>query len=507
MHGAGTSVFLIDLENFYLCREQRWREQNRELPFECELDLNALFGFAAQLAGNRRIVISRAYADFNGYRYDESAGRREYFLQPLARSLMEIGIEPVQVFRYPGGRNKNTVELRLAMDAVAMAASETADHFILVTGDTDVIPLILELKSRGAETAVIGVQGSTKTLLERYSDHFDYFENMITQRGAASSSNRPDLSIVRDALHALLHRQRPIKFAAVKPLLSQTMMQVFDPRMFDCETTGEFLREYKDELGIVIRRGLYDLEVDIHGSEPVYGQQLGGEINNQGGPIPGPAPGIAPLMAPGYGPGPPTSTGPPVPSPAEPLEHTARRYRALLQRGQIKIRPVDRDAWLTVTDMVFRQARDEQTGEVVEVYHEDIRTETLQMCNDEGMENAYYNVNAIIYLLFKSGCFVRSAAGRPTDQTNFHWSNPAVLQPDIEDAESMRRRALSFLARILAERIELAGMDPGVRAEPLAELLYGVDPLDEQIESTAKMLEEDELGPDNYSGSVAESSS
>ena len=79
--------------------------------------------------------------------------------------------------RFPGGGNKNASDMRLAMDATALLNDETGvDFFLLVTGDADFIPLVLELKRRGAEVAVIGVMWHTKPVFQRYCDRFEYFE-------------------------------------------------------------------------------------------------------------------------------------------------------------------------------------------------------------------------------------------------------------------------------------------------------------------------------------------
>jgi uncharacterized LabA/DUF88 family protein len=152
------AILLIDMENFFLGREENVNNTPTPHIYSFKEDLERLYNFAVDLAGERRLAVRRAYANFNVWRPIKEGGPKDYYLQPLPNLLMDKGIEPVQVFRFPGGGNKNASDMRLAMDATALLNDESSgDLFILVTGDADFIPVVLELKRRGAEVAVIGV--------------------------------------------------------------------------------------------------------------------------------------------------------------------------------------------------------------------------------------------------------------------------------------------------------------------------------------------------------------
>src|SRR5439155_16867075 len=71
---------------------------------------------------------------------------------------------------------------------------------------------------------------------------------------------------IGEALRRLLARTRPLRFAAVKPLLSKELGRPFDPGLFGCDTTGDFLRQHQAELGVVIRQGQHDSELDLPGA-------------------------------------------------------------------------------------------------------------------------------------------------------------------------------------------------------------------------------------------------
>ena len=143
------AILLIDLENFFLGREENINSTPAPHIYSFKEDLERLYNFAVDLAGERRLVVRRAYANFNVWRMTKEGGPKEYYLQQLPNLLMDKGIEPVQVFRFPGGGNKNASDMRLAMDATALLNDQAGvDLFLLVTGDADFIPLVLELKRR-----------------------------------------------------------------------------------------------------------------------------------------------------------------------------------------------------------------------------------------------------------------------------------------------------------------------------------------------------------------------
>ena len=74
------------------------------------------------------------------------------------------------------------------MDATALLNGDASgDLFILVTGDADFIPVVLELKRRGAEVAVIGVMWHTKPVFQRYCDRFEYFEDLVAKRSTPTA--------------------------------------------------------------------------------------------------------------------------------------------------------------------------------------------------------------------------------------------------------------------------------------------------------------------------------
>lgn len=307
-----SAVLLIDLENFFLSRVQYFNQKGiapTNRPSFAD-DFERLITFAQRMAGGP-FAVRRAYADYATLR----AGPRD---------LMRQGVEPVQVFRLSG--SKNAADMRMAMDAAALLnGAGQIDHFILVTGDGDFIPVILELKRHGHTVSVIGVTGATNELLQRFVDNFELYEDLLAAeeveaRTGAVEQTADSLAHVAACVRKLLSQKGALRFAAVKPLLSKELGHPFDPGAFGCDTTGEFLQKYQTELGVVIRQTQHDKELDLPGA--AVAPPTAGTNGSKVGPKP-PARGAEKVA------------DKPAPKPSGPEHHTPIHYMQLLTgRGQ-----------------------------------------------------------------------------------------------------------------------------------------------------------------------------
>jgi uncharacterized LabA/DUF88 family protein len=430
------AIFLIDLENFFLSREKNFNRAVSTESYGFSYDLDKLCQFADSLAGKRRLIVRRAYAPFNVFRNLELGGK-DYYLQHLPALLMEQGIEPIQVFRYPGGGHKNAADMRLAMDAASLLSTRAGiEQVILVTGDSDFIPLALELRSRGAEVSVIGVKNSTSTVLQRYCDRFEFFEDLVAEQEVEAGSGT-DAGVVREALRRLLLRHRVLKFAAVKPMLSRELPEPFDPSRFGCEDTGDFLRDNKERLGIGIRQGLDDWEIFLPGPNGAAA----------------PAEDLAPA-------------GPPD-------------YFQVLAKGYPAIYVVPYADWVKITDAVY--ASSTGTGIVrPRVDHADLIRSISDECSATGMTHAEGKVKKVLYQVFKAGCFLAADEAAGPEERDFRWSRPARLDPKIVSAPMLREWTLHFIVDVLLGRLREIGF-PEVELPRLGELLFGPQPAPEQM--------------------------
>ena len=252
-----SAALLIDLENFYLSRIDHFNDAGVRVEDRPALadDLRNLVR-GAQAVAKTPFAVRRAYADFDA-------------LKVNPRELMGQGIEPVQVFRLSGRTgNKNAADMKLAMDAVSLdAGGGPVEHFVLVSGDADFIPVILELKRRGHTVSVIAVTGATNEFIQRFADHFELFETrhpLAAKKAAREAPETPpDLAPVAAALVRVLAHARPLRLNLVQPRLSKELGYVFAASAFGCVSTGEFLRRHHAALGVVVRGAQNDQEIDL----------------------------------------------------------------------------------------------------------------------------------------------------------------------------------------------------------------------------------------------------
>jgi len=111
-----------------------------------------------------KVIFKRAY------------GNWEMLAVDAKKELTESGVDLIQLYPY-GSQRKNRADVRLAVDAIetAFTHSEIAT-FVIVSGDTDLSPLIIKLKELGKYTIGIGAKRSTSDLLISNCDEFVYYE-------------------------------------------------------------------------------------------------------------------------------------------------------------------------------------------------------------------------------------------------------------------------------------------------------------------------------------------
>ena len=115
-----------------------------------------------QLSDLGRIIIKRAYADWS------KAGDK-------ASQMIELGIEAKHYFRIAGS-GKNASDICLAIDAMDLLHNSPLDTFVIVSSDTDFLPLVSVLRSSGKTVIGAGRQGVASPALIRSCDRYIYLD-------------------------------------------------------------------------------------------------------------------------------------------------------------------------------------------------------------------------------------------------------------------------------------------------------------------------------------------
>jgi uncharacterized LabA/DUF88 family protein len=190
-----TSVF-IDIENFFGARNRSY-ENNGKVYRVDDLaeDLNILNQWVHITFQKTLFTVIRGYANFSR-RFellDPITGKKERraWLQYAGDRLMKLGIEPVAIPALTS--EKNTVDMRIAMDAGCCAVSSaSAKRVILVAGDADYVPVILQLRSLGVEVLVVGFRPDTDQApiwkyVRNFASEFCWFEDLLDEHTAKVS--------------------------------------------------------------------------------------------------------------------------------------------------------------------------------------------------------------------------------------------------------------------------------------------------------------------------------
>jgi hypothetical protein len=223
----GTSALFIDVENYI--RRTNEAAQNRRAPLvvaerrlyiDVKTELTYLQKLAFEKTAGRRLIVQRAYADF---RVNILRGTPDVPGTSTADILMDLGIEPVQVYPYGA---KNAADMRLIVDAGAlMVTTNSVEQFIIAAGDADYIPLILDLRRRGAEVVVIAPEGSATKRLQYYCDEYLTLKNGRAEQGMDQGRMRSDfisyLAMLKEELPGI-------------HLMPKSKWEAFRRRAFQC---------------------------------------------------------------------------------------------------------------------------------------------------------------------------------------------------------------------------------------------------------------------------------
>jgi uncharacterized LabA/DUF88 family protein len=147
---------LLDLANFAIGLEHAGR------PF----DAGRLVDLLKREKGE--LVLREAYGDFERY-------------ATLGTALRASGFGLVHLPRLTRGSEKNHADIQMVVDAMRVAfTSPHIDAFVLLSGDSDLLPLVQELIRMGKRVDVIAVAGSASAALAANCHQFDTYEDLLS---------------------------------------------------------------------------------------------------------------------------------------------------------------------------------------------------------------------------------------------------------------------------------------------------------------------------------------
>jgi hypothetical protein len=126
-------------------------------------DIVPILHYAASLGD---VVICKAYANWQ-------------FFANYRHVLNEGSVDLIQLF--PRGANmRNSADIRLAVDCLSdVHGHDHLSHVVIVSCDSDFIPLVQKVKQAGRFVAGVGVTGRSSRFLVSACNEYKFYENLI----------------------------------------------------------------------------------------------------------------------------------------------------------------------------------------------------------------------------------------------------------------------------------------------------------------------------------------
>lgn len=178
----------------------------------------ALKSLFDQISDLGRIIIKRAYADWSGVGSEAQ------------EQLAGLGIEAVQNFR-SSNSGKNSSDISLSIDAVELVHSSPIDVFVVVSADSDFVPLVRKLRAQGKQVVGAGRPDVVSANLVRSCDRYIYLE--AKKSSTVSSSSK---QLFQEVMLTALRASSGVSGDIVAAKLHQNMRRI-DPS-FDYQSLG-----------------------------------------------------------------------------------------------------------------------------------------------------------------------------------------------------------------------------------------------------------------------------
>ena len=226
-----------------------------------------------QISDIGRIILKRAYADWS----IESKKRDQ---------LLELGIEPIPLLRTTSG-GKNASDIKMAIDAVDLLYTSPVDTFVIVSSDSDFVPLVSKLRAAGKTVLGAGEQNKAPSMLVKSCDRYYFLDqDRITSNGKKSITTTKEKdanNLIQRAVMASMDEYGRV----VGSKLHQMMLRLdpsFDYRSYGYSTFTQLL-EASTSLKLIRSKGPGDVTIELAkqasevAAEPAYSEKLWEQID------------------------------------------------------------------------------------------------------------------------------------------------------------------------------------------------------------------------------------
>lgn len=181
-----------------------------------------------QISDVGRIIVKRAYADWS-----TASGKRD--------QLLELGIEPIQQF-HSGPTCKNSSDIKLAIDAIELLYQSPVDTFVIVSSDTDFVPLVSKLRAAGKKVIGAGRRATASRILIISYDKYFYLDEDRTAKVKIQPAEEQRIKdLIIRAMQATMDEQGKVSGSKLHEAM-QRLDPGFDFRSLGYATFTRFLK-------------------------------------------------------------------------------------------------------------------------------------------------------------------------------------------------------------------------------------------------------------------------
>lgn len=131
----------------------------------CRINYSALLEYLADVNEGRSLLVAHAYVPVNP--------RNEHAMDQCLEELWGSGyIVRSKVGTIAGETYKCNFDIEMTLDIVQTAFESKPDIVVIVSGDSDFIPVVLELRKKGVRVEVAGFSHSMSDLLSKRASGF-----------------------------------------------------------------------------------------------------------------------------------------------------------------------------------------------------------------------------------------------------------------------------------------------------------------------------------------------
>ncbi|MBN2724665.1 MAG: NYN domain-containing protein [Deltaproteobacteria bacterium] len=177
------------------------------------------------------LVIKKAYADWGRY-------------ASYKRQMLENSIELTELPSH-GNRGKNSADIKLVTDALETAITrDYIDTFVIVSGDSDYIPLISKIREYNKSVIVIGVRDKTSKLLKGYCDELIYYSTLVGNQEYLETDIPNTYSLLIRAVQLLERNGSTPRGSTIKAMMRQ-LDSSFDESDYGFSQFKKYLQSFQ----------------------------------------------------------------------------------------------------------------------------------------------------------------------------------------------------------------------------------------------------------------------